>query len=346
MMSSSVQTVVIFGATGAVGTSLCERLAREQPTWKIQAVTRDANGTSRLAQLNLPNVHMVVGNPFDPQDVLKLTREADIIVSCIGFHKYQASYWKKHWPVILENLLAGATQEGHPPRRLVFCDNLYAYGAGHDTPISPTTTSPVPPSWRTKPGIRSHMRQRFQAHMQAYPGTLAVVGASDFFGPHVTATSFLGDTMTGKIVKEGAAPLAIGSATAVHDFCYVPDFAHALAVACTDDRALDKFWVCPHAVKGKTMTEIARDIAAKHHKEDEPNANKPVQVSVLPSFLVYLLSPFMEFMWEMIEMLPFWTKDYRVDDSDFIETFGVQATSSDEALGDLVAFYQEQNPKA
>lgn len=339
------KTVLIFGATGAVGTALAERLSAEQADWKIRAVSRKADGSSRLDKMSLSNVTVVAGDPMDKDRVLELTKDVDVVVSCIGLHKYQAKYWNKHWPVIVDNLLAGTVQEdGDRRRRLVFCDNLYAYGAGHATALSPQTPT-VTPSSRTKPQIRSQMRQTFQAHMQQHPGTLAVVGGSDFFGRHVTENSFLGDTMTGKIVQ-GSTPLAIGSATVIHDFAYVPDFAHALAVACTDDRALDKFWICPHAIHQKTMTDIAQDIgrlAAGGRKEQQ---QQPVQVSVLPSFLVYLLSPFMEFMWEMIEMLPNWTKDYKVDDSDFIQTFGIQATPYEEALGELVAFYQEEKNNA
>ena len=331
--------VLIFGATGAVGTALAERLSAEQANWKIRAVSRKADGSSRLEQASLSNVTVVAGDPMDKDQVLELTKDVDIIVSCIGLHKYQASFWNKHWPVICDNLMAGTVQkDGDRRRRFVMCDNLYAYGAGHATAISPKTPT-VTPSSRTKPQIRSQMRQAFQAHMQQHPGTLAVVGGADFFGPHVAALSFLGDTMTGKILQ-GASPLAIGSATVIHDFCYVPDFAQALAVACTDDRALDKFWICPHAIHQKTMTDIAQDIARL------AGVKTAVQVSVLSTFLVYLLSPFMEFMWEMIEMLPFWTNDYKVDDSDFIQTFGIQATPYEEALGELVKFFQEEEEKA
>ena len=336
-----MKNIVIFGATGAVGTALAERLSEEQPCWKITAVSRKANGSARLEKMSLANVTVVAGDPYDKGSVLEITKDADIVVSCIGLHKYQAKFWAKHFPVIVENLLAGTAQEGRT-RRLVFCDNLYAYGAGHgdDKAISPSTQT-VPPSMRTKPQIRSFLRQRFEKHMKKHPGTLAVVGGSDFFGPRVTETSFLGDTMTGKIVQ-GQSPLAIGSATVIHDFCYVADFAKAMAVACTDDRALDKFWICPHTIHGKTLSEIANDIARKAGVAGGDTGKTGVQVTVLPSFVVYLLSPFMDFMWEMIEMLPFWTKNYKVDDSDFCQTFNVKATPYDQALDEYVAFYKSR----
>jgi nucleoside-diphosphate-sugar epimerase len=331
----TIKTAVIFGATGAIGTALAQQLSKDHADWRIQAVTRKIQGTSRLEQLGLPNLAMVEGDPLAKQDVAKLAKDADIVISCIGLHKYEAKYWAKCWPTIVENLLEATVQQGRK-RRLVFCDNLYAYGGGHKEPIS-TNTPTVEASLKGKPNVRSHIRQVFSAHMKSHPKSLAVVGGADFFGPHVTDTSFLGDTMTGKIVK-GQAPLAIGSATVVHDFCYTVDFARALGIACVDDRALDQFWICPHAIHSKTLTEIANLIA---EKAEMPQP----KLSVLPKFMIYLLSPFMGFMYEIIEMLPIWLNDYKIDDSAFIETFDEQATPQDKALEEYVAFYKQLESK-
>jgi hypothetical protein len=55
---------------------------------------------------------------------------------------------------------------------------------------------------------------------------------------------------------------------------------------------------------------------------------------------VRLLSPFVPFMGETIEMLPFWKQDYSVDDTDFCKTFHVSATPYEEALKSYIAFYK------
>jgi hypothetical protein len=54
----------------------------------------------------------------------------------------------------------------------------------------------------------------------------------------------------------------------VHDFCFAPDFARALAVVSANDenflKAADKFWIYPHStIHNKTLQEIANDIAVK-----------------------------------------------------------------------------------
>jgi nucleoside-diphosphate-sugar epimerase len=336
------QKVVIFGSTGAIGTHLIEYLSKEYPNWEIHAVTRNADSSSRLKTMLplLPNVQMVVGDPFDKLSVLDLTKDCDIIVSCIGFHLYERKYWAQHWPLVVDNLLAATTTTapGSKTKKLVFCDNLYAYG-NPGTPIS-THTKLVEASLTSKPGIRATLRQTFSKHMKEHPGTLSIIGGADFFGPYVTANSFLGDTMTGKIVGtpqgKTATAIAIGSADKIHNFCYVVDFAKALGIACVNDKALDKFWICPHAVKDKTLRQIAADIAKQ--------AGKPTpKMQVFSGWMVTMLSPFIGFMGEMTEMLVFWNKSYGIDDSEFMQVFNVQPTPYEKALDDYIQFYKDEN---
>ena len=336
---------VIFGATGAIGTALSKYLVSNNSDWTIDAVTRDATSDSRLKSLNLANVTMVTGDPFDEASVLSVSQDADVLFCCIGFHKYEAKYWSKHWPVVVENLLKATITTSNKKKKLIFCDNLYAYGNPAPQEINPKTTARVEASLsKGKPNVRSWMHARFQQHMKDHPGTLAIVGGADFFGPHVTQTSFLGDTCAGKIVPaadsgKSATALCVGSADQIHDFCYSKDFAKAMAIAAVEDSklAMDHFWICPHAIHNKTMRQIAADIAVA------AKAPAPPKMQVLGKWMVYLLSPFMGFMSEMKEMLPLWVKDYQVDDSDFCKTFGMEATPYEQALNEYVQFYQQQS---
>ena len=325
MSANDIQKVIIFGATGAIGTSLAEYLSHEHPQWEILAVSRNPSSPSRLQTLKLPNVKIVQGDSFDKTKLMEISSDCDIIYSCIGFVKYERKCWAKHWPLTVDNLLAAVvdTSGTNKKKKLVFCVNLYAYGNPSNAKISPKTT-PVEASLNSKPNIRALIRQTFEKHIQEHPNTCTVVGGTDFFGPHVTSTSFLGDTMTSKIVG-GSSALAIGSADKIHDFCFVADFAKALAVASVNDAAYDHFWICPHAIHGKTMRQIATDIAT--------HANQPApKVTVTGKWMVKGLSPFLGLMKEMKEMLVLWTEDYDIDDSEFIKAFGVQATPYDKAL--------------
>jgi len=237
-------------------------------------------------------------------------------------------YWAKHWPVVVDNLLLASSQkEG---QKLVFCDNLYAYGP--TTNISPSS-SIISASDRSKPGIRVHLRNKLQQRMNDKPESIAVVGGADFFGPYVTNASFLGDTITKAIVEGKPSPICLGSSSVIHDFCYVPDFARALYTVSINDKANGKFWICPHAIHNRTIEQIASDMARMAE-------SKNGTVTVYGGWSVRLLGFFMGFMSAMIEMLPFWTKAYSVDDSDFCKTFGTQATSYEDALWAYIEFYR------
>lgn len=279
-----------------------------------------------------PNVKVLQGDPNDKESTLTLSADKDIVYSCVGFHRYEAKYWAKHWPLVVENLLAASSQR--PDQKFVFCDNLYAYGA--TTNISPTSTPIIPKSYKTKPGVRAHLRAMLQKRMDEHPHSIVAVGGADFFGPHVTNASFMGDTFTKPIVegKSSTAPICIGSKTVLHDFCYTPDFANALYVASIHDKAMGRFWISPHAIHGKSLEDIAKDVARLA-------ASKNSKVTCYPGWSVRLLSPFMGFMSEMVEMLPFWSKDYTVDDSDFVEAFAVAATPYETALRSYIHMYRD-----
>jgi nucleoside-diphosphate-sugar epimerase len=331
MATSDSQRAIVFGSTGAIGTSLVEYLSRSHPFWEIKAVSRSNDVKSRLADMELHNVTMVEGDPLDKIQVQELAAPCDIIYYCVGFHLYETKYWAKHWPAAVDILLS--TVDRTNKKRIVFCDNLYAYGSPKPGETVSIRTTTVSASLRTKPGIRAGLHYKFEAHMMTYPGTLTVIGAADFFGPHVTANSLLGDEVTGKIVVEITSPKVVGSCSTVHDFCFAPDFARAMAVASVRDEAYDHFWIAPHSLHGKTMQEIGNEIATLAEREI------PVKFIVMGKPMLFVLSAITPYLREMIEMLPFWTNNYKVDDSDFCKTFGVEATPSDEALKSLVDFY-------
>jgi nucleoside-diphosphate-sugar epimerase len=317
--------VIIFGSTGPIGRTLIDILAKEEPSWEMFAVTRSAS-TDKFN--GLKNVQVLQGDPNNREETMKLALDKDIVFSCVGFVRYEAKYWAKHWPVVVDNLLEASLQKDH--QKLIFCDNLYAYGPS--TKISPHSPI-IAASFRSKPGVRAHIRQKFEQRMKEKPNSIAVVGGADFFGPFVTNASFLGDTFTKVIVQGKPAPICIGSKSVIHDFCYAPDFARALYTASINEKANGKFWICPHTIHNKTIQQIATDVAGLAASENSI-------VTAYPGWSVRMLSPFMGFMWEMIEMLPFWKNDYSVDDSDFCETFGVSATPYEDAMKAYIAFYR------
>jgi len=320
--------VVVFGSTGVIGSLLVQLIAEKQPTWKIDAVSR-SSGSSRFASLS--NVAMVQGDAEDQERTIEICTGAHIVYVAIGFPKYQTKYWGEHWPIVVQNLLGASSST-----RLVFCDNLYAYGPG--TNVS-TSSALVEPGLDSKPAIRALIRQKLQERISTNPNSIVVVGGADFFGPNVTTMGVLGDTFFGNLAKKGS-PYVFSSAEKIHDFCYVKDFASALYGASVRFDCYGKFWICPHSIKNKTMQDIATDAAALVEGSKSG-------ATVLPSWLVSFLGLFDHIigdgmMHEMKEMMPWWEDDYTVDDSAFCKKFGVLATPYDEALSETVDYYKER----
>ncbi|KAL3905965.1 MAG: hypothetical protein SGILL_009466, partial [Bacillariaceae sp.] len=317
---------IVFGATGVIGLGLIDLLSTENPGWEIFAVTR-SESSEKFAQYN--NVNVLQGDPKEKDKTMDLCADKDLIFCTLGISKYEAKHWAQEWPLIVDNLLAASAQ--NPKQKFVFCDNLYAYGSGRD--ISPKSEL-VEPSLKTKPAIRSMLHAKLQARMDKTPDSIAVVGGADFFGPGVTQSSFLGDTFTKAIVSGKSRPLAMASASKLHDCAYTRDFSKALYIAGTDDKANGKFWICPHAVKNKTLQDLANDVAEITYSEKR-------KVLVIPGWAVRVTGFVDSFMKEMVEMLPIWREDYTVDDSDFCKVFNVQPTPYDVALKEYVDFYKE-----
>lgn len=326
---SSNKKIVIYGATGAIGTNMIEIMSKKQPGWTILAASRSGGVSSHLATLKLPNVQMVKGNVEDLENARELTKDADMVYCCIGYPQYEAKYWAEHWPIVAKNLLE-VTSASRP---LVFCDNLYAYGP---TTNITTNTTTVPADLTTKPGTRATIRKLFEKRMSEDPQAIVVVGGADFFGPRLEGKSVLGDPFLAKIAA-GKKPMALGGASVLHDFCYARDFSNALYVASTSgEKGFGKFWICPHSVHGKTLKDLA--IAAH-----EVNGTINKGVTVLPKLMIKMLGMFDGFMREFKEMLPFWINDYTISgDAEFTEAFGVEATPLEGALRETLDYYKNQ----
>lgn len=337
---SYTKKVIVFGATGPVGRQLLETLCQEYPTWRIVAATRDRQRKKKkrnFKQRKLHNVKKVKVDVTKLDSVLKATKSCDIIFSCLGLHKHSRRYWARHWPVILENMLmaTGST------KRLVFCDDLLAYGADDEKDVSPNGSEPLRGSLRNKPEIRALLRSMMKQYMTQYPGTLTVIGASDLFGPYVTDAVMMRSIVDPVVRYE--APLLVRP-TVLHDFCYVPDLAFALSVAAVRDRAYDKFWIAPHSIHKKSLQDVCNMVGAARDAESASSAlslSSSVKVRVHGSFWWHMASWVSRSIAEVVAFWPFWAYNYTVDDADFVQEFGVKATPCDEALRATVDFQKQ-----
>ena len=324
---------VLFGSTGVCGRAIISQLA-DKPVQLVAVSRKQRTLDNTEADEQFPaNLRFAQGDAKDKHSVDSICKGATVIICAIGLPQYKAEVWAAEWPVMIENITKAAKAEN---ALFAFLDNLYSYGPGSISMESPHID---PEIWKkSKPAVRVRVREQLKESGVRF----VTVGAADFFGPSATSLSFLGDSGAGRIVADQK-PMAVGSADHRHDFAYVPDIARAMgaaideALADSADEIVGRFWIAPHAIKGRSLRDIYRDMAEI--------ANKPAlmgKVSTIPAFAIHLLGLVVPFMGEMREMLPWWTKAYEVDDSAFCNRFRMEPTEYKLALKETVQWFADR----
>jgi nucleoside-diphosphate-sugar epimerase len=246
----------------------------------------------------------------------------DTVVCCIGL-RYVSTVWQREWPVVMANLIDGCSLA---TARLVFADNLYAYGP-QTTPLTedmPLTT------FGRKPALRAAITEQWKAAHEAGRVRAVAVRAADFYGPDVATSVISGFGV--KRLLAGQPVLSPYSPEQPHDFIYVPDFARALvSLVDAPDDAYGQAWHVPHA-----PTKSLRDVLTLAASL----IGVPPRITVLPAALVPIIGLISKEVGETGEMRFQWNRPYLVDTSKFSARFWSDATSFETGLGNTIAFYR------
>jgi nucleoside-diphosphate-sugar epimerase len=310
-MVTPVQDAV-FGCNGPIGVGLMEELVRQG---------RQVRGVCRSGRSETPpGAEVVAGDAADAENARRLSEGAEIVYACVGIPYPR---WREGWPPIVEGLLSAA--EG---KRLVFADNLYAYG-----PVDrPLRTDLPPTTFGRKPALRARMAFTMLAAHRAGRAQVILVRASDFYGPRVR-NALLGERVFPAALQGRRAQL-LGDIDQPHAYTYAPDFARALARLGRDDRALGKVWHVPNA-PARTTREVAEVVCRL--------AGTEPRISVVPSWLIHGLALAWPLMRELKEMEFQRDRPYLVDDQHARETFGLTHTDLEEGLAATLEWYRQSS---
>ena len=300
---------VVLGA-GPVARAIVESLKKR--SIDVEVVTR--SGTE------IPGARAVTANVLDTDRLSSVVNGAAAV--------YQASQPEYHrWPQefpALQDSVVRATRGTDAV--LVAVENLYGYGAvkgpiSEQHPLSATTR---------KGKTRAELWRSLEAEHRA--GRLKVTAgrASDFFGPHVSA-SVVGDRFFPPVLNGKKAEI-LGSADTLHTYNYVGDFGEALVRLALDERSLGRAWHVPNAptVTTRAFLEAAASIAG-----------------VAPRYVVRskgqvkLLGLFIAPVRETVEMMYEFEEDFVVDHSAYASTFGDHATPIHDALATTIAWWRQ-----
>jgi nucleoside-diphosphate-sugar epimerase len=313
-MNGADQLHVVLGATGGAGGALVRELAGGG--LRVRAV-------SRTPAAELPGgVEQVAADAADPAQTRTACAGAAVVYHCVQ-PPYQR--WAAQFPTLTQHIADAAAAAG---ARLVYADNLYAYG-----PVDGPITEDLPAQATTTKGrIRALMAERLLAAHRS--GTLQVVigRSSDYYGPG-GANSVVGDLLFGAAATGNRARW-LGRMDLPHSLNYLPDVARALLILGTRPQALGEVWHLPAAepVTGRGFVER---IAAA--------LGRPVKVTATSRLALRLAGLFDPRARETIELLYQWERPFVVDTSKFQRAFGpLEPTPHPQAVAATVAWFQQR----
>lgn len=296
----------ILGANGVIGQGLTRALA--QANLRIRQVSRHPRRVG-------PTDETVSADLLDPEATAAAVADSEVVYLVAGL-KYDASVWEEQWPRVMRHVIDACKRHD---ARLVFLDNVYAYGHV-DGPM--TESTPFNPASR-KGEVRARIASMLLDEMRSGGLQAMIVRSADFYGPG--ATNSFPHVLVFERIRKGKAPQWIGNPAAVHTFTFTPDAARAMAVLGRSPEAFGQTWHLPttrEPLGGADFARLACELAGK-----------PCKLSVAPRWLLKAMGLFVPTLRENEEMMYQFEYDYRFDSGKIESAFGVQATPYRQGIG-------------
>ena len=293
---TTAPTHVVLGGNGVAGRETVRALLE-------RGVTPASVGRRPSAQNGAVSV---VADLREPADVARALRGAEVAYLTAGL-PYSHKVWARDWPRIVGATIDAALAEG---TRLVYLDNVYAYGRV-DGPM--TEQTPIGPVSRKGVVRASALHLLDEA---AARGLSVTIGRSaDFYGPGATTSVFNGFALDR--VAAGKPGTWLFDADLPHSLTYTPDIGDALAVLGTAPEARDRTWHLPTApaLTGREYIALAGGTT-----------------TVMGGAMMRVGAVFTSAARETLEMAYQYTAPYVFDSSAFETAFGVTATPVDQGI--------------
>lgn len=299
----------ILGSTGIIGTELAKSLL--QYTDKIRLVSRNP-------KLVNPTDQLVVADLKNPRQVLSAVEGSEVVYLTAGL-QYKISIWQEQWPLIMQNVIDACKKN---KSKLVFFDNIYAYGLVKGWMKEDTLVNPV----SKKGEVRAQIAQMIMSEVEKGHIDAIIARAADFYGPN-TPLSFVTVTVFDNFKKGKKAQWFI-DANKKHSMTYTPDAGRATAILGNTNSAYNQIWHLPtdkNVLTGKEFIEIAAKAFGV-----EP------RYTVLNKWMIQMVGMFVPVVKESIEMLYQNEHDYLFDSTKFEKAFNFTPTSYKEGIVETV----------
>ena len=293
---------LVVGA-GPLGLAVARELRRrEEPS---RSVTRGGRADAPA------DAEVVSADVSDPHQARRAFEGASVVYQCAA-GRY--SKWPELLPPLMDGVIEGASAVG---ARVVYGDNLYAYGPVRGPLTEDLPSRPVGSNARTRARVAEAL---MEAH--ANGKVRAAIGrGSDFFGPHAL-NSTVGKRVFTRMLADKPAQV-LGNPDVPHTVTFIDDFARALVTLGSRDEALGEVWHVPSA-ETVTIRRFVEMVAEQ--------SGRPAKLSVTPSWLLGIGGLFNPDVRALREVLYQSQEAWVMDHSKFERAFGPGATPHQEAI--------------
>lgn len=305
--------ITVIGSNGLAGNACIQYL---------HGKTKELRGVNRhVFKKNLDGVEQATADIFDPVALRKALQGSEVVVLCA-----RPEYWE--WTTKLLPLVKSvvhACQE--VGARLLFMDNLYAYGK----PNQPLTeTSPMLPH-----GPKGLARKQLSEYlMDLHEKGIIEVGiarAADFWGPGVTypplSTLF-------QAIANHKNTFFPSSPHVAHSISYLPDVGRGLAKLALSKQSFGQIWHLP-VQTFSSEAEFLESILTVTQSKIKVRGLNPI----LFKSIVHVGGIFSKMMRELPEI--FYQHDFPfvVDDSKFKRLFNDSSTPIEKAIEETLRWH-------
>jgi nucleoside-diphosphate-sugar epimerase len=300
----------ILGANGVIGRELsrCLRLHTD----RIRQVSRSPRAETAGDEL-------VSADLLDHEATARAVAGSQVAYLVAGL-KYDAAVWEDQWPRVMNNVIDACKRHRC---RLVFFDNVYAYGRVEGVM---TETTPFNPCSR-KGEVRARIATTLLEAMSKGDVQAMIVRAADFYGPGATLS--LTHATIFERLRAGKTPQWLGDPRAVHTFTFTPDAGRAVAVLAQSAEAYGQTWHAPTSPDELTPEGFAR-LACEL-------AGRPFKLQVAPRWMLRLLELVTPVLRENREMMYQFEHPYRFDSSKVAAAHGLHATAYRDGIARCLA---------
>ena len=295
----------ILGARGVIGRELSHALSAA--SIPVRQVSREPKRVD-------PSDEVRAADLLDATATDTALAGSDVAYLVAGL-KYDHAVWHDQWPRVMRNAIAACSRQ---KCRLVFFDNVYAYGR-----VEGLMTEEVPFNPTSKKGeVRARIATMLLDAMKSGAVEGMIVRAADFYGPHAVLS--LTHSVVFERLRAGKTPQWVGNPNAVHTFTFTPDAGRAVAKLAQSEKAYGQTWHAPTSkepITGADFVRLACTLAGKRYK-----------LQVAPRWVLKLMGLFVPVLRENDEMMYQFEHDYRFDSTKIETAFGLTATTYREGI--------------